>query len=216
MDMKHNIMFVVLGLCVGFMSCTSDLEPTEITTEVNYEEYAFVFDLKEYRTAIEALDSLESITIPFKVELINSTNHAITRASAPIVGQGTVENLGNQKTLWRYGRGQNLVPKYLCGTNLGQMTISTVYKITLTLEIGDSYTYEGLTGEYSGWDGVNIGNSQERWQGSKTNSTTSKSFYTYCYDIIATMDGTAPPGGHCWVPYNKDQIRIYVKKFIEA
>lgn len=36
------------------------------------------------------------------------------------------------------------------------MTISTVYKITLTLEIGDSYTYEGLTGEYSGWDGVNI------------------------------------------------------------
>ena len=186
------------------------------TKEVNYEEYAFVFDLNENRAAIEALDSLESITVPFKIELVNPTNYATTRASAPIAGQGTVESLGNQKTLWRYGRGQNLVPQYLCGTNLGQLTISTVYKITLTLEIGESYTYEGTIGDYTGWDGVYIGNSQNPWQGSKVNSTTSKSFYTYCYDIIATMNGVAPPGGHYWVPYNKDKIKIYVKKFIEA
>lgn len=203
-------------MCIGLASCTNDSEPIDSTSETYCEEYAFVFNLKEYEDAITSLDSLESITVPFEVELINSTNPVKTRASAPIAGQGTVESLGNQKTLWRYGRGQNLVPRYLCGTNLGEMTVSTVYKITLTLDIGDSYTYEITEGEYRGWDATYVGNSQEPWQGSKMNSSTSKSFYTYCYDIIATMDGIAPPGGHCWVPYNKDQIRIYVKKFIEA
>lgn len=215
--MKHFTTLLILCLCLGFMSCTSESEPIENNASASYEEYAFAFDLNECKEAIESLDSLESITIPFKVELINSTNHDLTRASAPIVGQGTIENLGNQKTLWKYGRGQNLVPRYLCGGSLWETTVSTVYKITLTLDVDDSYTYEGLReGEYMGWDQTYIGNSQMPWQGSSSDSPNSKSFYTFCYEIIATISGIAPPGGNVWVPYNKDQIRIYVKKYIEA
>ncbi|MDE6142960.1 MAG: hypothetical protein K2F94_02655 [Muribaculaceae bacterium] len=109
------------------------------------------------------------------------------------------------------------MPKYLCGNNLGEMTISTVYKITLKLDTDGSYTYGNGDGDHKGWSDYYIGNSQEPWQGSESTSSTSLSFYTFCYDIIATMDGMATPGGgHCWVPYHKDEIRIYVKKYIEA
>lgn len=212
--MKFKELIAILScLYMGLCSCTSDIEPLESNVDAGYEEFAFALNLAEYGDAIAALDSLESVEVSFEVEKIGAASG--TRASGPIAASGTVENLGNKQTLWKYGRGQNLVPRYLCGSSLTEMTVSTVYKITLNLQIDDTYTYEGTKGDYMGWSQTYVGNSQEPWQDSSVSGNT-KSFFTFCYDIIATIDGMAPPGGHCWVPYNKDEIKIYVKKFIEA
>ena len=204
-------MFLIFLLFVTAVSCTSkDDEFGNISVETRNADIVYSFDLTQYLDAISSLDSLESIEVPVKVlENDNLYSKTSTRSGeiTPIVG--TVTNLGNKQTLFRYGIGENLVPSYYCGNNLNYMTISTVYKVSIRYDLNDDYDVKGYIGEYSGWNGTYVNNPQTRWQG-KNGDTNYSEFYTYVYDIKATIQGYSA-GEHCWVPVNVNDVRIYTK-----
>lgn len=111
------------------------------------------------------------------------------------------------------------MPKYLCGTNLGQMTVSTLYEISVRFDVADGYTYENVNGggELSGWGAIYLNNPQTPYQNYRMIGTTTKEFFTYVFDIIATIQGNATPGGgHLWVPRHADEVRLYVKRYKEV
>ena len=190
-------------------SCTSEDDSfSAIDNEKKSEEIVYSIDVSRYAKEISSLDSLESIDIPVNViENCNLIKKASTRAGETTPVVGTITNLGNQKTWFKYGVGENLVPSYYCGPNLNYMTISTVYKVSVRYDLNDNYDVKGFTGEKSGWNGRYINNPQTRWQGKK-GDTSYTELYTYVYDIKSTLQG-ASAGKHCWVPVNINDVRIY-------
>lgn len=208
---RLNIFISFILLIAGATSCSNDEEYVSVNANSKkINEVVYCFDLSKHLDEISSLDSLESINIP--IEVIGSKNEnkiASTRAGeiTPIVG--TITNLGNQKTLFKYGVGENLVPSYYCGPNYNYMTISTVYQISVRYDLNDNYEVKGFIGEKSGWDNTYYNNSQNRWQG-KRGDTNYTELYTYVYDIKSTLQGYSA-GEHCWVPVNVNDVRIYAK-----
>lgn len=204
-------MFPTFLLIITAASCTNkDDEFGQIPEETKNIDMVYSFDLTQYFDAISSLDSLEVIEIPVKiVENEGFYSNTSTRSGeiTPIVG--TITNLGNKQTLFRYGIGDNLVPSYYCGNNFNYMTISTVYKVSIRYDLNDDYEVKGYTGEYSGWNGTYVNNPQTKWQG-KDGDTNYTEFYTYVYDIKSTVQGYSA-GAHCWVPVNVNDVRIYTR-----
>ncbi|MDE6792178.1 MAG: hypothetical protein K2J48_03750 [Muribaculaceae bacterium] len=200
---------LLLGSLVAVSCASNDDEPAkELNDEGTVVELSF--DLESVKDQLIQLDSLESIIVPVTTTIVEGKNEVLTKSDDILPAKGTITNLGNKKTLWKYGVGENLVPKYLCGTNLGQATISTMYKISVRYDLNNDYMIKGFTGEKSGWNGVLLNNSQEKYQGN-TGNTDYIEYYTFVYDIISTLDGYTPPGGHYWVPVEQNEARIYAK-----
>lgn len=102
------------------------------------------------------------------------------------------------------------MPSYLCGTGIGNATISTVYQIKVSIKLKDNMFAKGIVGEYSGWKEVFIVNTQEQCQ--YVRGTNEEPIYmTYCYYILSTFDGWTLPNGGLEVPYPKEQIRLYAQ-----
>lgn len=208
---RLNILISVVLLIIVAISCSNDDENVSINAnskEIN--DVVCCFDLSKHLDEISSLDSLESINIP--VEVISSGNVnkiRSTRAGEITPAIGTITNLGNQKTLFKYGEGENLVPKYYCGTSAYSLTISTIYKVSVRYELNENYEIKGLKGEKSGWNGSYTNCKQEKWQGKK-GDTDYTEFYTYVYDIKSSINGYSA-GEHCWVPLNVNDVRIYTR-----
>ncbi|HJH76441.1 MAG TPA: YjbH domain-containing protein [Prevotellaceae bacterium] len=210
--MKKLVSFFLLSLLIGVAtSCSNGEESAFVNADCEKStDVICCFDLSKYINEISSLDSLESIDIPIKLigcENLNKNSYTRAGEITPIVG--TVTNLGNLKTFFKYGVGENLVPSYYCGPNLNYMTISTVYKVSVRYELNDNYEVKGFVGEKSGWNGTYINNPQIRWQG-KTGDTNYTELYTFAYDIKSTYSGQSA-GEHCWVPLNVNDVRIYAK-----
>ncbi|MFZ1237182.1 MAG: hypothetical protein WAR39_09340 [Prevotella sp.] len=208
--MKKALFFACLTTMIA--ACTNEDIDSLNVSEDKSKDVVYSFDLSANLDAISSLDSLESTTIPVTViGNVDFNSPSATRAGqiTPIVG--TVTNLGNQKTLFRYGVGENIVPQYYCGNNLNYMTISNVYKVSVRYELNDNYEVKGYTGDNTGWNGTYINNPQTRWQGKK-GDTSYTEFYTFVYDIKSTLQGYSA-GDHCWLPVNVSDVRIYTRIF---
>lgn len=206
---KLNIFISFVLLIAVATSCSNDEEYVTVNTNKN-KDLVYRFDLTKYLDEISSLDSLESINIPIEViESEKENKIPTTRAGeiTPVVG--TITNLGNKKTLFKYGVGENLVPSYYCGSNVYHMTISTVYKVSVRYDLNDNYDVKGIIGEKSGWNGKYIDNPQIRWQG-KDGDTNYTELFTFIYDIKSTLQGYSA-GEHCWVPLNVNDVRIYAR-----
>lgn len=208
---------IIIPLTVLFslltFSCSSSVdEPLSVNTEEdNATLVELSFDLSSIQNELAELDSLESVEIPIRSTIIGNKRR-LSRSSVITPVQGTVKNLGNQKTLWKYGVGENLVPRYLCGATFNEMTVSTLYRISVRYDLTDDFMVKGFTGDYSGWNGTYIYNPQTKYQGTYGDNTYIE-FYTFVYDIISTVQGYTPPGGHLWVPFKESEAKIYVKIF---
>lgn len=210
---KLFIPLTVTLLSLLTCSCSSsEDEPMAVNAEEdNATLVEFSFDLTSIQNELAGLDSLESIEVPIQ-PTVAGNNRPLSRSSVITPVQGTITNLGNQKTLWKYGVGENLVPRSLCGSTFNEMTISTVYKISVRYDLTDDFMVKGYTGDYSGWNGKYLYNPQTKYQGTNGDNTYVE-FYTYVYDIISTLQGYTPPGGHLWVPVKESEAKIYVKIF---
>lgn len=203
----------MLPLAILMIACENTTEPTVSSKdEANDNEVTLVLKMNTYgmEQSISDLDSLESIEIPIEIESIIGDNAAITRAIPATEITGTITNTGNHKVVFKYGSGQNLVPSYLCGTGIGNATISTVYQIKASIKLTDNMFAKGIEGEYSGWKEVFIVNTQEQYQ--YVRGTNEEPIYmTFCYHILSTFDGWTLPNGGLEVPYPKEQIRLYAQ-----
>lgn len=209
MNKKIFLIAITIVSLLTYSCSSSEDEPMAPKVEENTTLVEYSFDLANMQKELAELDSLESIEITMCPTVAGGDRPA-TRSSVITPVQGTITNLGNQKTLWKYGVGENLVPRYLCGGTFNEMTISTVYKIAVRYDLTDDFMVKGYTGEKSGWSGKYLNNPQTKYQGTSGDDTYIE-FYTFVYDIISTVQGYTPPGGHLWVPFKESEARIYVK-----
>lgn len=195
------IFIVLLCACSSDIISETHMEKTESVHD--NDTLAFSVSCDSLAEKLATLDSMQTLEVPMNVISSKKTRGVIT----PVIG--TITNLGNKKTLWVYGLGDNLVPRYYCGTDMRDMTISTCYKVSVRYDLNDDYVVKGYTGEKSGWEAVYVKNKQEKWQGQK-GDTSYQEFYTYAFNIKAKASGVNT-GKDCWVPCQVDSIRIYVR-----
>ena len=194
-----------------FSACTSSNidepeEPQPEPTECVWR-FEMMADMNDLREAAAKLDSLESAEIHFTTKISMSMNldFLAPGTTVPISATGNIKKLGKIRTLWKYGVEQNSVPAELCGT----YSLSDCYELRGHVTIGlPGMTYRNLIGEFSGWSEQNIENPQTPFQMNK-GTETEPDFVTYIYDIRSGSDGTAPPGGHLWLPAAQDIVAIY-------
>lgn len=196
------IMFMVL-LCACSSDIISESHIEKAENIQNYDTLVFTVNCDSLGEKLVSLDSMQTLEVPMNVISSKKTRGVIT----PVIG--TITNLGNNKTMWVYGLGENLVPRYYCGTDLRDMTISACYKVSVRYDLNEDYVVKGYTGKKSGWSGAYVKNKQEKWQGQK-GDTSYQEFYTYAYNILSKVSGVHT-GKDCWVPCQVDSIRIYVK-----
>ncbi len=202
-----------LGIPVFFLcACSSevkDFEPQvpQETPKSDVWHIELIARMSDIKVAAERLDEFESVSIPLsaKISAEMSQNLLSRGTTIPLNFSGNITKRGTIKTLWKYGEGQNLVPAGLCGS----YSISDWYEVSGTISVGFAgATYISTTGEYSGWSGKNIGNTQTPYQANR-GTETEPEFYTFIYDIRSGGDGTTPPGGHLWVPCSQEEVKLY-------
>lgn len=209
---KPNILISLILFIAVATSCSNDEEYVcdNAHSKKVVNDVVYCFDLSKHLDEISSLDSLESINIPIEViENENTNKIPYTRSGEIIPVVGKITNLGNKKTLYKYGVGENLVPSYYCGSNMNYATISTVYEVSVSYDLNDNFEVKGFIGEKSGWNGTYIKNPQTKWQ-VKRGDTNYTELYTYVYDIKSTIQGYSA-GEHCWIPTNVNDVRIYAK-----
>lgn len=216
----NRILFCISALMMVLMiSCSDDMSENEKDYDGDDDGVVIALSINKasLQKCCQDLAFMESVDIPVSASFpgtgdIGGGDTADLDIYIPTVC--TVTNMGNQRTLWKYGVGENLVPDYLCGTSLNDMTISTLYKYSVKYYIEGDYTLKGLTGPKSGWDRIFINNSQEKKQYGFDNTPEGyMEYYTYVYDIITSIKGYTIPNGHCWVPCNTDEVAVYIKVY---
>lgn len=208
---------IIYSLCtfiICLSSCSSEDDIISSNMEENklYADYAFTINtpMEELEKQLEKSDSISVCMTP---EYLSGTIPQ-TKAGPLVPYQGTITKLDNQKTLWKFGVGENKVPMVFCGTNFSQMTISEVWEISLTIDLTDeSYAVRGFTGEWSGWNTRLVNNPQEKFQGNAGTSTQPK-FTTYIYRIIGDLSGNNYGYTRCYVPFDDEKkARIYIRVY---
>lgn len=192
------------------MSCSSDSDiiPRDNIEEELYADYSFSFDCNDFE---QLLKDDDSAIVPVVAEYISGTIPK-TKAGEIIPYQGTVTKLENQKTVWKYGVGENLVPYVFCGTSYSDMTISEIWRLSLTIDLtNENYAVRGFVGEWSGWEGSNRNNPQTRYQGN--GGTADKPmFTTYIWRVVCDLMGKDYGYKRCYVPFDdQNKARIYVR-----
>lgn len=206
-----KIVYLLCSFVFVLSSCTSEEDIISNPEEKQlYADYSFTID-----TPIEELekqlDEKDSITVSMTPEYISGTMPQ-TKAGPLIPYQGTITKLANQKTVWKYGVGENKVPSVFCGTSFNQMTISELWKISLTIDLTDeSYAVRGFEGEWTGWSAANLSNTQTRYQGNGGTSTKPE-FFTFVWRIVSDINGRNFGYTRCYVPFDdQTKARIYVR-----
>lgn len=123
---KPNILISLILFIAVATSCSNDEEYVcdNAHSKKVVNDVVYCFDLSKHLDEISSLDSLESINIPIEViENENTNKIPYTRSGEIIPVVGKITNLGNKKTLYKYGVGENLVPSYYCGSNMNYATI---------------------------------------------------------------------------------------------
>lgn len=192
-------------------SCTSeDLLDSNQSEKQLYADYSFTIDAS-MEDLEKQLNEKDSITVSMTPEYISGTIPQ-TKASQLNTYEGTIVKQANQKTIWKYGVGENKVPSVFCGTTYSEMTISELWKISLTMDLTDKdCAVRGFEGEWSGWSGANINNSQTRFQG--VGGTSNKpEFFTFVWRIVGDINGRNFGYTRCYVPFDdQTKARIYVR-----
>jgi hypothetical protein len=209
--MKKNYLLLLLLLIVtSFMSCSSNDEQTEYIKKDRQTEssvYAFTFDFSNIETKLKEGDSTQVAIYPEYIsgsKLYNTKTFKTRATSTPMVGK--ITDLGRKMVTFKRNHGENLVPSYFTR----QFALCQVWKISLRIDYPDENTsIRGLKGEFTGWKGDFIGNTQERFQGSSGNSE-SVEFYTYVYKLISDIYGINT-GDNLYLPVKPEEARIYVR-----
>lgn len=196
-------------MLIAFTGCTSDEEPVNpVPKEQSPSKINIILSANkdDIQAAAQGLDSLESREIHLKCRLEGAFSpSSLTRTQGVLSFTGNIKKRGRIKTLFNYGEGQNLVPAGLCGA----YSISDWYEVSGNVEFSfPGATYENTVGEYSGWSGRNIGNPQTPYQFNR-GTEDAPEYVTFIYDIRSGADGTTPPGGHLWVPFNDNEVKLY-------
>lgn len=207
----RNFFYLQLVVCAMILvSCSSDgdiISSDNVKGEELYADYSISFENYDFD---ELLKDRDSITVPVFAEYISGTLPQTKGVIIPT--KGTVERLGNVKTLWKYGVGENKVPMLFCGNNFSQMTISELWKISVTIDLtNENYAVRGFVGEWSGWNGTYLSNPQTRFQGASGTSE-SPVYYTYVYRVISDINGRTYGIKDCYVPFkDENNARIYYR-----
>lgn len=209
--MKRLILNLLLpSILLVVNACSSKEECYEALCSQNESEFIFKIDPDfELGDTLTSLDSLESISIPL---VIDSIKGGLTRADI-VAFQGSIENLGSQHVAFLPNSGMNIVPSYLCGSGLSRATISTVYRLTLTIDLGNNLGARGFEGEKSGWSGIYLSNPQVQEQRTASSDSSQAKYQTFCYHIRSTNDGWTLPNGGLVVPFPLEDIRLYAKVY---
>lgn len=211
--MKNMLQLLALATIMsGVTSCSEDESGVLLENEKEqlYADYAFSVGLPMEEIE-KRLSESDSITVPMVAEYISGTMPQTKGELIPY--QGTITEEKGIKTLWKYNVGENLVPRVFCGSNImTDMTISNRWKISLTIDLtNEDYAVRGFEGEWTGWSGANLTNTQERTQ-LNGGTATSPEFYTYVWKIISDISGRNYGYTNCYVPFaDEKKARIYVR-----
>ncbi len=203
-----NLFFAIAMVGLPFLSSCNLDEELEKTFEEdpNVVRCSVSFENVDFSQLQSEDDTLKISLVPEYV----GGNQSLLRADVTEV-QGTVTKT-NVKTWWTYGKGENLIPNYVCG----QYTISERYDMTVTVIVGPGkLAVKDETRQWVGWRIENIGNPQVRYINEIPNSTTgSTEFRTCVWHVVSNMGGVNYP--NVWGPFNDPtKARIYYKIYRE-
>ena len=200
-------LFFVLCMAVAFVSCSSENDYVLDNQEMRYAEYAFVIN-ESFDEISDKLEHNDTVSVTMTPEYIGGTMPN-TKAGDIIPYQGTITKMNNIQTVWDYGVGENKVPEVFCG----RMTISEWWKISLTVDlVDDSYAVRGFEGEWTGWNGRNMGNPQTREQLTKSIDSNTMEFFTFVWRVVSDLSGSNYGYTRCYLPFDdQNKARIYVK-----
>lgn len=210
--MKKGCLLTVMSLLIlVIVSCSSENEHIDEVMNKHgneFADYAISFDLHNIKNKLKVGDSIQVSVTPKLIggtKIIGDTQ-SLTRVSPPTPMVGTITDLGTKVVTFKRNSGDNLVPIYFTRQN----SLCHVWKISLRIEYPDDDTaIRGFKGEFTGWSGRFIGNTQERFQGTNGDSD-SVEFYTYVYQLVSDIFGVNT-GDNLFLPVRPEEVRIYVR-----
>lgn len=209
--MKTKFIFILSSILFALAACDESKDNDILdATDKQYVDYelSIVTPIQEIEKKMSESDTCQVMMFAKRL----SGTLPQTRGEI-IPYQGKITNMGNKKTLWKYGVGENLVPQVFCGTNImTDLTISELWKISVTVDLtNENYAVRGFIGEKSGWSDKNINNPQTRAQ-LPGGTVDNPEFHTYVWKIISDINGKNYGYTNCYKPLaSPNDARIYIR-----